>query len=106
MYRELFTIQRGPLSDFRIPGMPCRANIAFAEVVVRISTSGYRLYSSITTNRHSPEGNGRMKSTATLRQAFSGSLDGCSGSGGGTVVLVLTLDRVNTSRFWFRPFCQ
>ena len=65
-----------------------------ADVVVRISTSGYRLYSSITTIRYSPVGNGPTKSTATLVQAFSGRV---------SVVLEvktflgLRLDRANTS---------
>ena len=80
------------MSDLRISGMPCLEKMAssfwivpFTDVVVRISTSGYRLYSSIMTSRYSPVGNGPTKSTATLVHAFSGSGDGCRDSGGGNV---------------------
>ena len=37
------------------------------------------------TIRYSPVGNGPTKSTAILIQAFSGSGEGCSGSGGGNI---------------------
>lgn len=47
---------------------------------VSISASGNLLYSSITTIRYSPEGNGPQKSTATSFQGAFGSLVGFVGS--------------------------
>ena len=59
----------GPLSVFRVSGIPCVANIlsnlgitAAALVDDTISTSGYLEYRSITTSRCSPDGNGPYKS--------------------------------------------
>ncbi|CAB4001077.1 Hypothetical predicted protein [Paramuricea clavata] len=56
-------VNGGPLSLFKTSGIPCLEKIAsnfgitaLADVEVKISTSGKRLYSSITTMIYSPEG--------------------------------------------------
>ena len=71
---ELHAIKGGGglLSLFKTSGIPFLAKIAtsfgmvdLAEVDVTISTSGKRLYSSMTTMRYSAEGSGLRKSIAS-----------------------------------------
>ena len=67
----------------RISGIPCLANIPssfgmvdLADVEVTISTSGNRLYASMTTSKYSPVGKGPKKSMLTV----------CHGAGGNFVI--------------------
>ena len=56
--------------------------VALAAVDRRISTSGNRLYLSITTNNISPDGNGPRKSIFTVCHGVGGNCVGCNGAGG------------------------
>ena len=69
---ELHAIKGGPLSLFKTSGIPCIAKIVssfgmvdLVEVDVTISTSGKRLYSSMTTMGYSSERSGPRKSIAS-----------------------------------------
>ena len=77
----------GPLSDFMVWGMPCLAKIvsnlgrtALLDTKEITSTSGYLLYSSMTTITISPLGKGPAKSIARECQGFTGSGVGMMGS--------------------------
>lgn len=77
----------GPLSVFSSSGIPNNEKILsnrgitdLADVDRSTSTTGYLEWSSITTNRYSPVGNGPQKSAETRDQGSSGISVICSGS--------------------------
>ena len=78
----------GPLSDFRVFGLPVKLKIlsragmtVYAFIEFRISTIGNREYSSISTIIYFPSGQGPEKSTLTSSITLSGILLIFNGSG-------------------------
>ena len=84
----------GPQSVLTESGNPCVEKTqsicgmtAWALVLLVNSTSGYLVYSSITTSRYSPLGSGPQKSISVHCHGRSGSLVGFNGSRVGTYVV-------------------
>ena len=77
----------GPLSHINLTGIPCVPKIRSsfgmmlpAAVDLTISTSGNRLYVSMTDSKYSPEGTGPKKSALTVCHGAGGKSVDCIGS--------------------------